>query len=72
METKSKPTSTTEGKISFGVLIDEDRVQRTDMANDSTANDLKEVLKKYGSIIVKIVDGTIDKKSVQSFFKVII
>jgi hypothetical protein len=57
-------------KISFDVLIDEDRVQRIGTAaNDSIANDLKETLKKYGSIIVKIVDGTIDKKSVQSFSK---
>jgi hypothetical protein len=63
---ESRPPQQKE-KISFDVLIDEDRVQRTEMANDSTANDLKEVLKKYGSIIVKIVDGTIDKKSVQSF-----
>lgn len=65
---ESRPPQQNE-KISFDVLIDEDRVQRTEMANDSTANDLKEVLKKYGSIIVKIVDGTIDKKSVQSFSK---
>jgi hypothetical protein len=65
---ESRPPQQKE-KISFDVLIDEDRVQRTEMANDSTANDLKEVLKKYGSIIVKIVDGTIDKKSVQSFSK---
>ena len=63
---ESRPPQQKE-KISFDVLIDEDRVQRTEMGNDSTANDLKEVLKKYGSIIVKIVDGTIDKKSVQSF-----
>jgi hypothetical protein len=65
---ESRPPQQKE-KISFDVLIDEDRVQRTEMGNDSTANDLKEVLKKYGSIIVKIVDGTIDKKSVQSFSK---
>jgi hypothetical protein len=57
-------------EISFDVLIDEDRVQRIGTAaDDSIANDLKEILKKYGSIIVKIVDGTIDKKSVQSFSK---
>jgi hypothetical protein len=56
-------------KISFDVLIDEDRVvQRTGTANDNViANNLKEILRKYGCIIVKIVDGTIDKKSVESF-----
>jgi hypothetical protein len=56
---ESRPPQQKE-KISFDVLINEDRVQRTEMANDSTANDLKEVL-KICSIIVKIVDGTIDK-----------
>lgn len=39
------------------------------MANDSTANDLKEVLKKYGSIIVKIVDGTLKKSLFNHFSK---
>ncbi|HEY6884294.1 MAG TPA: hypothetical protein VI278_09685 [Nitrososphaeraceae archaeon] len=59
-------------KISFDVLIDEHRVQGIEAAaNYSVANDLKEILKKYGSIIVKIIDGTIDKKSVQSFSKLI-
>ena len=33
------------------------------------ANDLKGTLKKYDSIVVKIVDGTIDEKSVRSFSK---
>jgi hypothetical protein len=59
-----------EQKISFDVLIDEIRVQRIGTATgDSMANDLKGTLKKYGSIVVKIVDGTIDEKSVRSFSK---
>ena len=59
-----------EQKISFDVLIDEIRVQRIGtVTGDSIANDLKGTLKKYGSIVVKIVDGTIDEKSVRSFSK---
>ena len=57
-------------KISFDVLIDEHRVQAIETAsNYKIAYDLKKILKKYGSIIVKIIDGTIDRKSVQSFSK---
>jgi hypothetical protein len=58
-------------KTSFDILINGDRVIRRTgtAANESIANDLKETLIKYGSIIVKIVDGTIDQRSVQSFAK---
>ncbi|MBV9178476.1 MAG: hypothetical protein JO297_15730 [Nitrososphaeraceae archaeon] len=51
--------------ISFDVLIDADHILRT--TNDAISDDLKEILRKYGAIIIKIVDGIIDKKSVQSF-----
>jgi hypothetical protein len=57
-------------KTSFDVLIDEIRVQRIGTATgDSIANDLKGTLKKYGSIVAKIVDCTIDEKSIRSFSK---
>jgi hypothetical protein len=59
-----------EQKVSFDVLIDEIRVQNIGTATgDSMANDLKVTLKRYGGIVVKIVDGTIDEKSVRSFSK---
>jgi hypothetical protein len=59
-----------EQKISFDILINEIRVQRAGTAKgDSIANDLRRTLKKYGSIVVNIVDGTIDEKAVQSFSK---
>jgi hypothetical protein len=55
-------------RTSFDVLIDLDHVlQKTETSNDAIHNDLKETLKKYGGIIIKIIDGTIDKRSVQSF-----
>jgi hypothetical protein len=53
------------GTSTFDVLIDADHILRT--TNDTISDDLKEILRKYGAIIIKIVDGIIDKKSVQSF-----
>lgn len=47
------------------VLIDEDRVKpEKDSQGDPS---LKELLRDYGSIIVKIVDGSIDAQAVRSF-----
>jgi hypothetical protein len=54
--------------VSFDVLIDADHIlQKTKTTNDTIYNDLKETLTRYGAIIIKIVDGIVDKKSVQSF-----
>jgi hypothetical protein len=48
----------------FDVLLDSDHV-----VNDgsSSSNNLKRVLKEYGAIIIKIVDGDIDRNLVESF-----
>jgi hypothetical protein len=48
----------------FDVLLDSDHV----LDDDSNAsNNLKKVLREYGAIIIKIVDGDIDRNSVESF-----
>lgn len=51
------------------VLIDADHVKlETKTTSDrSNSNDLKKILKEYGSIIVKIVGGIVDKYTIQSF-----
>ncbi|HZI72285.1 MAG TPA: hypothetical protein VFD60_14100 [Nitrososphaeraceae archaeon] len=49
----------------FDVLLDSDRVLDDD--GSSIGDNLKRVLKEYGSIIIKIVDGNIDRNLVESF-----
>jgi hypothetical protein len=49
----------------FDVLLDSDRVLDED--GSSIGDNLKSVLKEYGSIIIKIVDGNIDRNLVESF-----
>lgn len=50
--------------IVFDVLIDGDRIS-------SKEDNLKQALREYGSIIIKIVDGTIDKNVVRSLYNLI-
>jgi hypothetical protein len=61
------------------VLIDSDRIQpittvptanSITLTNDDNS-DLKSILKEHGSIIIKIVDGVIDKDTIQSFIKLL-
>lgn len=46
----------------FDVLIDEDRIP------SGEGNNLKQALKEYGSIVIRVVDGTIDRNAVQMFY----
>ena len=46
--------------VIFDVLIDSDQVLGD---NSNTSNNLKKVVKEYGAIIIKIVDGDIDRNS---------
>jgi hypothetical protein len=48
--------------IEFDVLIDEERV------SSEEGNNLKQSLKEYGSIVIRVVDGTIDRNAVQMFY----
>jgi hypothetical protein len=50
--------------ITFDILIDPDRVLKD---KDNSSNSLKNVLKTYGAIVVKIFDGKTDKVSVESY-----
>ena len=49
----------------FDVLLDSDHVLND--GSISASNNLKNVLKKYGAIIIKIVDGDIDRNLVRLF-----
>jgi hypothetical protein len=59
-------------KLVFDVLIDADHVL-SDGSDGSSSNSidisnyLKKVLKEYGSIIIKIIDSTVDRHSVEVF-----
>lgn len=49
--------------VIFDVLIDSDHVDD----NSNASNNLKKILKEYGTIIIKIIDGDIDRNSAESF-----
>jgi hypothetical protein len=52
----------------FDVLIDADHVLADGSRSSSKSNNnLKRVLKEYGSIIIKIIDKTVDRHSVEVF-----
>jgi hypothetical protein len=59
-------------KLVFDVLIDADHVL-SDVSDGCSSNSidisnyLKKVLKEYGSIIIKIIDSTVDRHSVEVF-----
>ena len=58
-------------KIIFDVLIDAELVAKTDSdknnGKEQISNSLIDVLKEYGAITIKIIDGTITKETVASF-----
>jgi hypothetical protein len=52
--------------ITFDILIDSNRVLDGNKNKDSS-NKLRDVLRAYGAIVVKIIDGKTDKVSVESY-----
>ena len=54
-----------DNNLIFDVLLDSDHVLND--GSSSASNNLKNVLKEYGAIIIKIVDGDIDRNLVESF-----
>jgi hypothetical protein len=54
----------------YDVLMDADHVlQTTNQQKDLKISDaLKKVLKEYGSIIIKIIDGSVEDQHIRSFF----
>ncbi len=64
-----------ENKIVFDVLIDSDQVIKEGNDNNddkkiiSSNNNLTQALKEYGSIIIKIIEGSVTEELVMSFTK---
>jgi hypothetical protein len=57
-------------EIFFDILIDKDHVKdKVSGSDDNGSIDLKQSLHEYGSIVIKITDGTVDKDIVESFYK---
>ena len=58
-------------EILFDVLIDQDHIKDnvSGGSDDSGSIDLKQSLQEYGSIIIKVIDETVDKDTVESFSK---
>jgi hypothetical protein len=55
-----------EKNILFDILIDSNRVLDGNKNKDSS-NKLRDILRAYGAIVVKIIDGKTDKVSVESY-----
>src|SRR5215212_3662382 len=57
-------------EIFFDILIDQDHVKdKVSGSDDNGSIDLKQSLQEYGSIVIKVTDGTVDRASVESFYK---
>ena len=52
--------------LAFDILLDTNNILNNNDKNN-TSNNLRRVLKDYGSIIIKIIDGTIDRHPVEIF-----
>ena len=50
--------------LKFDILLDANQVVDD---NSTISNNLKDILRNYGSVVVKIIDGAIDKNTVESF-----
>jgi hypothetical protein len=55
-----------DSNLVFDVLLDADQILN-DGSADSVVNNLKRVLREYGAIIIKIMDGNVDRDSVEGF-----
>jgi hypothetical protein len=51
----------------FDVLLDANHVLNDSSSADIIANNLKRVLIEYGAIVINIVDGNVDRHSVEVF-----
>ena len=49
--------------LKFDILLDANQV----VDDNSTISNLKDIVRNYGSVVVKIIDGTIDRNAVESF-----
>jgi hypothetical protein len=55
-----------DSNLVFDVLLDSNHV-KDDNNKDNISNNLKRVLKEYGSIIIKIIDANVDMQAVNHF-----
>src|ERR1051325_7167828 len=63
---KDTATATT---TQFDIVIDKDNLKPTE--NSSSYQDLKTALQKYGSVIVKFVNGAIDANTILSYYNLL-
>ena len=63
---KDTATATT---TQFDIVIDKDNLNPTE--NNSSYQDLKTALRKYGSVIVKFVNGAIDANTILSYYNLL-
>jgi hypothetical protein len=61
-------TATATTTTQFDIVIDKDNVKPTE---NNSYQDLKTALQKYGSVIVKFVNGTIDANTILSYYKLL-
>ncbi len=62
--------TTTNTTTTFDILIDKSTIKpNIDSDSDSDSSSLRNAIQDYGSILVKIVDGIIDKNNTQSFIE---
>lgn len=59
-----KDTATAAATAQFDIIIDKDNLKPTE---NNSYQELKLALQKYGSVIVKFVNGTIDRNTILSF-----
>ena len=59
-----KDTATAAATAQFDIIIDKDNLKPTE---NNSYQELKLALQKYGSVIVKFVNGTIDRNTIVSF-----
>jgi hypothetical protein len=55
-----------DSNLVFDVLLDTNHVLNNG-STDNIGNNLKRVLKEYGAIVIKILDGNVDRQSVEAF-----
>ena len=62
-------TTTTTTTTTFDILIDSSTIKPIDSDSDSDSDSLRNTIQDYGAILVKIVNGIVDKDITQSFIE---
>lgn len=56
-----------DSRLIFDVLLDADHIRNNNGSSSNISNNLRRVLKEYGAIIIKIIDGNVDRHSLEVF-----